>query len=333
MCTFSISCRREETMAKQDTLPAERRILSGPEALQMCPDLLADYERNEICAFDKVYYIGSQTSKIARTAHGAFDTAEGEYIYVKGEQIAFRYELESKLGHGSFGQVFRCRDHQTQQQQAASIAIKMIRSVQRFRAQALVELRVLQRIRDRDPQGVSRVVTLLDHFWFRDHLCLVFPMYSKNLYEILRANEHHGLAEKPSRFYRAPEVILGAPTGVAVDMWSCGCVLAELMVGLPLFPGQNELEQLALIVAIRGQPIREGATRWSKFFHRSSGAPRWTQNTSFPKPGSLSLRRALAASTFSNEHLIEIVCKCLVYDPRTRIEPKAALKLLAEASS
>lgn len=40
-----------------------------------------------------------------------------------------------------------------------------------------------------------------------------------------------------SRFYRAPEVILGLPYSTPIDMWSMGCILAELFTGYPLFPG------------------------------------------------------------------------------------------------
>ena len=40
-----------------------------------------------------------------------------------------------------------------------------------------------------------------------------------------------------SRFYRSPEVILGLPYEMAIDMWSLGCILAELLTGCPLFPG------------------------------------------------------------------------------------------------
>ena len=42
-----------------------------------------------------------------------------------------------------------------------------------------------------------------------------------------------------SRFYRAPEVILGLPYSTAIDMWSLGCILAELYTGYPIFPGES----------------------------------------------------------------------------------------------
>ena len=53
-----------------------------------------------------------------------------------------------------------------------------------------------------------------------------------------------------SRFYRSPEVILGLPYGMPIDMWSFGCILAELYTGYPLFPGENEVEQLACIMEV-----------------------------------------------------------------------------------
>ena len=51
-----------------------------------------------------------------------------------------------------------------------------------------------------------------------------------------------------SRFYRAPEVILRLPYSEKVDMWSFGCILVELYTGEPLFPGNNEQEQLEYIM-------------------------------------------------------------------------------------
>lgn len=50
-----------------------------------------------------------------------------------------------------------------------------------------------------------------------------------------------------SRFYRSPEVLLGIPYNGAIDMWSLGCIAFEMLLGLPLFPGVSEHDQLCLI--------------------------------------------------------------------------------------
>jgi serine/threonine protein kinase len=60
-----------------------------------------------------------------------------------------------------------------------------------------------------------------------------------------------------SRFYRAPEVILGAAYSYQIDMWSFGCLVAELYLGEPLFAGTNEQEQLSLIMQVIGVPSEE----------------------------------------------------------------------------
>ncbi|XP_048141608.1 shaggy-related protein kinase theta-like [Rhodamnia argentea] len=61
-----------------------------------------------------------------------------------------------------------------------------------------------------------------------------------------------------SRYYRAPELIFGASEyTTAIDMWSVGCVLAELLLGHPLFPGESGVDQLVEIIKILGTPTRE----------------------------------------------------------------------------
>src|SRR5690554_5446673 len=53
-----------------------------------------------------------------------------------------------------------------------------------------------------------------------------------------------------SRFYRAPEVLLGLPYNTAIDVWSAGCVCFELFWGLPIFPGQNQHRMLKRYAAL-----------------------------------------------------------------------------------
>ncbi|KAL7142584.1 hypothetical protein ABFS83_08G133200 [Erythranthe nasuta] len=61
-----------------------------------------------------------------------------------------------------------------------------------------------------------------------------------------------------SRFYRAPELIFGATEyTTSIDIWSAGCILAEFLLGQPLFPGENAVGQLVEIIKVLGTPTRE----------------------------------------------------------------------------
>jgi len=55
-----------------------------------------------------------------------------------------------------------------------------------------------------------------------------------------------------SRFYRSPEVLLSHPYGCEIDTWSLGCIVGEFFLGLPLFPGESEYNQLCRIVEMLG---------------------------------------------------------------------------------
>ena len=71
-----------------------------------------------------------------------------------------------------------------------------------------------------------------------------------------------------SRFYRSPEVILGLPYTVAIDMWSLGCILAEMHTGEPLFSGSNQFDQMQKIVKLLGMLP---AVMLDKSSHRTRG--------------------------------------------------------------
>ncbi|KAF9273692.1 regulator of ime2 [Linnemannia elongata] len=61
-----------------------------------------------------------------------------------------------------------------------------------------------------------------------------------------------------SRYYRAPELIFGATNYTTnIDVWSAGCVMAELMLGKPLFTGESGIDQLTEIIKVLGTPTRE----------------------------------------------------------------------------
>lgn len=129
-----------------------------------------------------------------------------------------------------------------------------------------------------------------------------------------------------SRFYRSPEVILGMSYGMPIDMWSLGCILAELYTGYPIFPGENEQEQLACIMEVFGPPEKhliEKSTR-KKLFFDSLGKPRLTVSSKGRRrrPSSKDLRQALKCD---DEAFLDFITRCLRWDPARRLKPNEAM--------
>ncbi|ORX61485.1 kinase-like protein [Hesseltinella vesiculosa] len=130
-----------------------------------------------------------------------------------------------------------------------------------------------------------------------------------------------------SRFYRAPEVILGISYGMPIDMWSLGCILAELHTGIPIFPGESEQEQLACIMEVMGVPDRYLIDQSSrkKLFFDSHARPRPVVNSKGKRrrPGAKPLEQVLHSN---DEQFLDFVQGCLQWDPANRMTPKDALE-------
>jgi cyclin-dependent kinase len=114
-------------------------------------------------------------------------------------------------------------------------------------------------------------------------------------------------------WYRAPEVLLGATHyGCAVDMWSVGCIMAELVRKTPLFPGDCEWQQLLHIFKLLGTPTEEmwpGVTRLRDWHD----CPKW-------KPQPLD-----KYFTSLDKHGLDLLSRLLEYDPARRLSAKEAL--------
>ncbi|XP_025765063.1 dual specificity tyrosine-phosphorylation-regulated kinase 4 isoform X3 [Oreochromis niloticus] len=130
-----------------------------------------------------------------------------------------------------------------------------------------------------------------------------------------------------SRFYRSPEVILGHPYSMAIDMWSLGCILAELYTGYPLFPGESEVEQIACIMEVLGMPPNDfvqSASRRRLFFD-SKGNPRNITNSKGKKrrPSSKELSAVLKTN---DAVFLDFIKRCLSWDPSKRMTPDEGLQ-------
>jgi dual specificity tyrosine-phosphorylation-regulated kinase 2/3/4 len=139
---------------KQNTLlaPTKAPLRIDPSAtilafIKAHFESLSLYERREILDYQSIWYSGQNAKKNQATPesthnnHG-YDDERGDYIFIKGDHLAYRYEIMCLLGKGSFGQVLQCRDHKTGQ----CVAIKIIRNKKRFHHQALVEIKILENL-------------------------------------------------------------------------------------------------------------------------------------------------------------------------------------------
>ena len=72
--------------------------------------------------------------------------------------------------------------------------------------------------------------------------------------------------------------------GLSIDMWSLGCILSELVTGMPLFPGEDEADQLSCIIEILGIPSQKvlDASKRARNFVSSKGYPRYCTVTTLP---------------------------------------------------
>ena len=108
------------------------------------------FERGEIIDFKDIYFCGTPNAKkrvgdlSAQAANFGYDDDKGDYHIVLGDHLAYRYEVLDVLGKGSFGQVMRCIDHKT----GGLVAVKIIRNRKRFHQQALIEVDLLQKLKE-----------------------------------------------------------------------------------------------------------------------------------------------------------------------------------------
>ncbi|XP_076282942.1 glycogen synthase kinase-3 beta isoform X4 [Lasioglossum baleicum] len=116
-----------------------------------------------------------------------------------------------------------------------------------------------------------------------------------------------------SRYYRAPELIFGAiDYTTKIDVWSAGCVLAELLLGQPIFPGDSGVDQLVEIIKVLGTPTRDQIREMN---------PNYTE-FKFPQIKSHPWQKVFRART--PPEAMELVARLLEYTPSLRMTPLQA---------
>ncbi|KAJ4425191.1 U4/U6 small nuclear ribonucleoprotein prp4 [Gnomoniopsis sp. IMI 355080] len=149
-----------------------------------------------------------------------------------------------------------------------------------------------------------------------------------------------------SRFYRAPEIILGVPYDYAIDTWSIGCTLYELYTGKILFTGDSNNQMLRAIIEIRGKMspkfYRRGSL-WSMHFDEMGNfisqerdkilGKSTVRILPVVKPTRDLRTRLMTASSGMNDaeakhlnHFYDLLDRCLAVNPDKRITPSEALR-------
>jgi len=120
-----------------------------------------------------------------------------------------------------------------------------------------------------------------------------------------------------TRWYRAPELLLScAEYSVAIDVWSCGCILAELLGRKPLFPGKDYVHQLNLITKVIGTPDEQDL-----YFVTSDKARRYLRQLPYSKP--MDFKRLYPEA---NPLACDLIEKMLIFNPEKRINVEECLK-------
>lgn len=89
------------------------------------------------------------------------------------------------LGQGTFGKVVQARDRRRNE----LVAIKIIRSVQKYRDASRIELRVLATLKANDAENRNRCIHLRDCFDYRGHICIVMDLLGQSVFDFLKGNQ------------------------------------------------------------------------------------------------------------------------------------------------
>ncbi|KAF2843725.1 kinase-like protein [Patellaria atrata CBS 101060] len=113
------------------------------------------------------------------------DDEDGHYIVVPEQPLTERYQIVKLLGQGTFGKVVEAYDRR----KGTKCAIKVIRSVQKYRDASRIELRVLSTLASNDKQNRNKCIHLRDCFDFRNHICIVTDLYGQSVFDFLKSNQ------------------------------------------------------------------------------------------------------------------------------------------------
>ncbi|XP_036310503.1 cyclin-dependent kinase 2 isoform X4 [Pipistrellus kuhlii] len=221
------------------------------------------------------------------------------------------FQKVEKIGEGTYGVVYKAKNKLT----GEVVALKKIRldtETEGVPSTAIREISLLKELNH------PNIVKLLDVIHTENKLYLVFEFLHQDLKKFMDASALTGiplpLVKVVTLWYRAPEILLGCKYySTAVDIWSLGCIFAEMVTRRALFPGDSEIDQLFRIFRTLGTPdevVWPGVTSMPDY------------KPSFPKWARQDFSKVVPPLDEDGRSLLS---QMLHYDPNKRISAKAAL--------
>ncbi|XP_007421980.1 dual specificity protein kinase CLK4 isoform X1 [Python bivittatus] len=130
-------------------------------------------------------YSSHSKSHRRKRSRSVEDDEEGHLICQSGDVLRARYEVIATLGEGAFGKVVECIDHHMREMH---VAIKIVKSVGRYREAARSEIQVLEHLSTLDPGSTFRCVQMLEWFEHHGHVCIVFELLGLSTYDFIKEN-------------------------------------------------------------------------------------------------------------------------------------------------
>ncbi|XP_070068727.1 mitogen-activated protein kinase ERK-A isoform X4 [Drosophila takahashii] len=186
-------------------------------------------------------------------------------------EVGPRYKKLAYIGEGAYGMVVSADDTITSQR----VAIKKISPFehQTYCQRTLREITILTRFKHENIIDIRDILRVDSIDQMRD-VYIVQCLMETDLYKLLKTqicdfglariadpeHDHTGFLTEyvATRWYRAPEIMLNSKGYTkSIDIWSVGCILAEMLSNRPIFPGKHYLDQLNHILGVLGSPSRD----------------------------------------------------------------------------
>eukprot|EP01133_Synstelium_polycarpum_P016975 gene16975-20200_t len=276
--------------------------------------------QNEMIGEKKEYMHLKESSSSASTSSSttASSSSNGSYYGSK----SFPYEIVRMVGQGTFGKVYEAKNIENKR-----VAIKKVEKSSHFISREYDILKIINHpnclrvldmfITNEENKKMQNLAIKHIHTKNICHRDITPNNILLNLKgemvladfgsaKILDLN-HTSMSYICSRYYRAPELLVGCQNYTTkIDIWSIGCILAEMLIGKPLFPGTNSADQLARIIDVLGSPTSEDMEAMK---------PSKSHSLQLPNV------QAKLYETFHNvddKDVVDLLSKIFIFDPSKR---------------